>query len=201
MKEETVLSLQQWGFFKSLLTFFLQNENEPLHAFCEKENMNQSTFCHFFVESRLQNLKENGIQDEEQTKKLLHAYFESKTKNRSSHTKNASKATRYLSENEELSIVQLCCLLGSMGYGITSDKLQSFISTITNWQIDECKIVEVSENIVCRLFSHHGKLLKLVQAASLDPKWVKQTSKETRDAVFAKLDSYIHLLKAMKLVS
>jgi len=128
-----------------LLTFFLQNDNEPLHAFCKKEGMNRSTFCCFFVESGLQNLKENGVQDEEQAKKLLHAYFESKTKNRSSRSKNASKATRYLSENEELSIVQLCHLLGSMGYGITRDELQSFISTITNWQIDERESVEVSE--------------------------------------------------------
>jgi len=124
-------------FFKSLLTFFLQNGNEPLQAFCKKENMNRSTFRCFFVESGLQNLKKNGIHDEEQAKKLLHAYFESKMKNRSSHTKNASNATRYLSENEELSIIQMCRLLGSMGYGITRDELQSFISTITNWQDDE----------------------------------------------------------------
>ena len=162
-----------------MLTFFLQNDNEPLHACCKKEGMNQSTFRRFFVESGLQNLKENGVQDEEQAKKLLHAYFESKTKNRSSHPKNASKATRYLSENEELSIVQLCHLLGSMGYGITRDELQSFISTITNWQIDECESVEVSEKIVRGLFRRHGDLLKLVQAASLDPKQAKQASKET----------------------
>ena len=35
------------AFLKSSLTFFLKNENEPLYAFCKKENMNQSTFCHF----------------------------------------------------------------------------------------------------------------------------------------------------------
>jgi len=189
------------AFFKSLLTFFLQNDNEPLHAFCKKEGMNRSTFRRFFVESGLQNLKENGVQDEEQAKKLLHAYFESKTKNRSSRPKNASKATRYLSENEELSIVQLCRLLGSMGYGITRDELQSFISTVTNWQIDERESVEVSEKIVRGLFRRHGDLLKLVQAASLDPKRAKQASKETRDAMFAKLDSSVRLLKAMGLVS
>jgi len=52
-------------FFKSLLTFFLQDERETLHAFCQKENMNRSTFHRFFVESGLQKLKEDGVKDEE----------------------------------------------------------------------------------------------------------------------------------------
>ena len=39
-----------------------------------------------------------------------------------------------------------------------------------------------------------------MQASSLDPKRAKQASKETQDAMFAKLDSYIHLLHAMGLV-
>jgi len=54
------------AFFDSLLKFFLQNEQEPLHAFMKKENMNRSTFCHFFIESRLQKLKESSCKDEMQ---------------------------------------------------------------------------------------------------------------------------------------
>jgi len=44
---------------------FLQDECETLHAFCQKENMNRSTFHRFFVESGLQKLKEDGVKDEE----------------------------------------------------------------------------------------------------------------------------------------
>jgi len=81
-----------------------------------------------------------------------------------------------------------------MGYGITHDELQDIVSNITNWHADECEVVEVSDKIVHGLFSHHGELLKIVQASSLEPKRAKQASKETQDAMFTKLDSYIHLL-------
>jgi len=63
------------------------------------------------------------------------------------------------------------------------------------------RICSSFRKIVRGLFSHHGELIKLVKAASLDPKRAKQASKETRDAMFAKLDSYIRLLKATGLVS
>jgi len=122
--------------------------------------MNQSTFCHFFIESGLHNLKENGVRDDEQVH--LNAYFAEKSKNRSKHTKKASKSTQYLTDHEELEVIQLCHLLGSMGYGITCDELQDIVSNITNWQANECEVVEVSDKIVRGLFSHHGKLLKIV---------------------------------------
>jgi len=67
-------------FLKSLITFFLQDEPEPLHTFCQKENMNRSTFHRFFFESGLHNLKENGIWNEEQAKVALNAYFQKKFK-------------------------------------------------------------------------------------------------------------------------
>ena len=78
--------------------------------------MNRSTFCCFFVESGLQKLKEDGVKDEEQARLCLNLYFETKLKNRSNRTVNASASTRYLSDNEELAIIQLCHLLGSMGW-------------------------------------------------------------------------------------
>ncbi len=187
-------------FFKSLITFFLQDKPEPLHAFCQKENMNRSTFRRFFFESGLHNLKENGIRDEEQAKVVLNAYFEKKFKNRSDRTKNAWKQSRYLSDNEEHAIIQLCRLLGGMGYGITRDELQDIISSVTNWNTDEREFVEVSDKVVRGLFSRHGEHLKIVQASSLDPKRAKQASKETRDRMFMKLDSYICLLHAIGLV-
>ena len=47
------------AFFDSLIKFFPQNEQEPLHAFTRKQNMNRSTFCCFFIESGLQKVKES----------------------------------------------------------------------------------------------------------------------------------------------
>jgi len=65
----------------------VQDEGKPMLAFCQEENMNRSTFRHFFIESGLHNLKENGVRDEEQAKVWLNAYFAEKSKNRSKHTK------------------------------------------------------------------------------------------------------------------
>ena len=188
-------------FFKSLLTFFVQDEGKPMLAFCQEANMNRSTFRRFFIESGLHDLKESGVRDEQQAKVRLNAYFAEKAKNKSKRAKKASKSTRYLTDNEELEVIQLCRLLGNMGYGITRDELQDIVSNITNWQADEREVVEVSDKIVRGLFSRHGELLKIVQASSLDPKRAKQASRETRDAMFAKLDSYIHLLNVIGLVS
>jgi len=57
-----------------------------------------------------------------------------------------------LTENEELAIIQLCHLLGSMGYGITHDKLQEIVSSITNYNLDGNDVVTVLDKIVCLLF-------------------------------------------------
>ncbi len=187
-------------FYESLLNFFMQDPQEPLHTFVKKVNINRSTFRRFYIESGLFNLKEGGNRDEAQAKLCLNAYFEKKTKNRSYRTLNATISTKYLTDNEELAIIQLCRLLGGMGYGITRDELQDIVSSITNFDLDERDVVDVSDKVVHGLFSQHGDLLKIVQASSLDPKRAKQACKQTRDAMFAKLDSYICLLKAMRLV-
>jgi len=188
------------AFYESLLKIFMQDQQELLHTFIKKENINRSTFCHFYVESGLLNLKEGGNRDEAQARLCLNAYFEKKTKNRSYRTSNATMATKYLTDNEELAIIQLCRLLGGMGYGITRDELQDIVSSITNFDLDERDAISVSDKVVRGLFSQHGDLLKIVQASSLDPKCVKQACTQTRDAMFAKLDSYICLLKAINLV-
>jgi len=40
--------------------------------------------------------------------------------------------------------------------------------------------VKMSDKVVHGLFSHHGKVLKIIQALSLDPKHAKQASKEAK---------------------
>jgi len=131
----------------------MQDKQEPLQTFVKKENINRSTFRRFYVESGLLNLKEASNRDEAQAKLCLNAYFKKTAKNRSNRTATATLATRYLTENEELAIIQLCHLLGSMGYGITHDELQAIVSSITNYNLDECDVVAVSDKIVHLLFS------------------------------------------------
>jgi len=47
------------------------------------------------------------------------------------------------------------------------------------------------------VLSHHSSLIKIVAAASLDPKRAWQATEDTRDAVFCKLTSYVAMLHAM----
>jgi len=87
-----------------------------------------------------------------------------------------------------------------MGYGITRDELQEIVSNLTNFDVDVRESQEVSDKVIRGLFHRHGELLKIVQASSLDPKRAKQASKETRDGMFAKLDSMIKFFHAMGLI-
>jgi len=61
---------------------------------------------------------------------------------------SATNTTRYLSDNKELSIIQLCHVLGAMGYGITCDELQEIVSNLTNFDVDEQESQEVSDKVV-----------------------------------------------------
>jgi len=87
-----------------------------------------------------------------------------------------------------------------MGYGITWDELHKIINDVTNFDCAERERVDVSDKVMHGLSSCHDELLKIVEAASLDPKHTKQASKEAQDAMSAKLDSYKENLHAMGLV-
>jgi len=58
----------------------MQDKQEPLQTFVKKENINRSTFCCFYVESGLLNLKEASNRDEAQAKLCLNAYFKKRQK-------------------------------------------------------------------------------------------------------------------------
>ena len=47
------------------------------------------------------------------------------------------------------------------------------------------------------MLAHHSSLIKIVAAASLDPKRAWQATEDTRDAVFCKLRSHITMLHAI----
>ncbi len=83
-----------------------------------------------------------------------------------------------MTDNEELAIVQLCHLLGSMGYGITCDELQEIVSNLTNFDVDKQEKVEVTDKVVRGLFHQHGDVLKIVQASSLNPKCANKQGKK-----------------------
>ena len=93
--------------------------------------------------------------------------------------------------------MQFCTVLGSMGYGITHEELDSFADSIVNQNIDYCEHVKISKHVIDSLLVQHKEKVKIVSAASLDPKHACQANSNTQDAMFYKLNSYIQMLYSL----
>jgi hypothetical protein len=117
-----------------------------------------------------------------------------KEKNEKARVLAAGEAKRYLTDNEELAIIQMCRVLSMCGRGVTKDGLLN----ITNEYIHHHEHARLNQNatrkITRGLMGRHKELVKIVQASSMDPKRAKQATEDTRDAMFFKLDSYIKSL-------
>jgi len=81
-----------------------------------------------------------------------------------------------------------------MGYGVTWDDLHEFADDLVNQDVDERQRVPISKHVTEGLLLRHKELVKVVSAASLDPKRACQATEETRDAMFFKLNAYIEIL-------
>jgi len=103
----------------------------------------------------------------------------------------------YLTENEEHSLVQMCTVLRSMGYGLTHDDLHGFAEAVVSKDVDKHQCVPILKHVTDGLLLCHKHLVKTFSAASLDPKRAWQATSETRDAMFSKFNSYIKILFAM----
>jgi len=85
-----------------------------------------------------------------------------------------------------------------MGYGLTRDDMHNFADQLVNKDVDPREHVRISKHVVEGILNRHSHLVKIVAAASLDPKRARQATEETRDAMFFKLNSYIEMLHAMQ---
>jgi len=59
-----------------------------------------------------------------------------------------------------------------MGYGVTQDDLHEFADDLVNQDVDERQRVPISKHVTEGLLLRHKELVKVVLAASLDPKRV-----------------------------
>jgi len=183
--------------FDCLIEYVCMSDGTSINAFLKtKEKISKTSFQRFYNKSGLADLKQKGSVDVGIAKLLLTKYFEKTIKNSSDRTASAHASCRYLTDNEEHSLVRLCTILGAMGYGITRDDLHSFADSLVNENVDECEQVPISRHVTEGLLLRHKELVKVVAAASLDPKRARQATAETRDAMFCKLNSYIKLLSA-----
>jgi hypothetical protein len=59
-----------------------------------------------------------------------------KTENEKRHVRHANKAKRYLSNNEELAIIQICCILSMCGRGVSEDELLNITNKYIHHHLD-----------------------------------------------------------------
>jgi hypothetical protein len=129
--------------------------------------------------------------------KVLKSHLAKTRANARKRTGSASQASRYLTNNEELAIVQMARLMGACGAGISRDELLDIVNTYIHHHADPRMIEKASMGLVDQILKRHSVLAKLVSASSMDPQRAKQATTETRDAVFFKLDGYIKTLNVM----
>jgi len=155
----------------------------PLVLFWKAKRVLQS-HCSYAITTKVawQNWK-NGTFDVAVAELLVTKYFKITSKNCSERTTAAHAACCYLTEHEEHALVQLCTVLGTMGYGLTCNDLHSFADSIVNENVDSHEHVAISKHVTDGILAWHKDLVKIVSAGSLDPKQVWQATEETRDAV------------------
>jgi len=199
---ETTITVKKVGrkyeteyFFDSLLEFSSMTNGMSINAFLKtKENLSKTSFIRYYNKSGLSTYKKQGAFDSGIAKLILTKYFEKTIQNTKERMVAAYESTRYLTANEEHSLVHMCTVLGSMGYGLTRDDLHAFADELINQNVDERQRISISKHVTEGLLRRHKDLVKVVAAASLDPKRARQATVDTRDAMFCKLNSYIELL-------
>jgi hypothetical protein len=111
--------------------------------------------------------------------KALKGYLAKTRENEKTRTASAHEANRYLTNNEELAIVQIARLMGSCGAGVSKDELLEIVNSYIHHHDDARLIEPATMSLVEQLMARHEELVKLVSASSMDPQRAKQATKET----------------------
>jgi hypothetical protein len=175
-------------------------QTDPLvmteRKFCASVGLPRSTFATYFGDSGLKEMKVNN-EPLAAAKDAITAYLDKLTKQKVQNAGKLHESCRYMTDNEELSVVQICRMLAAMGHGVTRPEVLSVINNYLLRDVDERIKEEASMKTVRNMINRHSDLAKIVNACSIDPKRAQSANKETRDAVFTKLENYTETLYAM----
>ena len=114
-----------------------------------------------------------------EVEKVVGVYLQEQKVAKSARTGNGGESLRYMTDKEEEAIVNLCCTLACMGYGVSKDDIIQLINEYINLDEPDETRISVSEKIYRTMRSRHPKLLKLVFAGSLDPARAKKANVQT----------------------
>jgi hypothetical protein len=155
----------------------------------------EKTFGTYFRESGLKLLQDSNT-DFEIAKLAIEHYVAKVKKNATNRVIAACASRRFLTDQEEETLVHLCLTLGKAGRGVDRDELLDMINEVINVGTDERERESATEKVVRDILERHPSLMKLVNSGSLDPLRAKKANKKTRDTVFSKLQAQIRGLYA-----
>ena len=101
----------------------------------------------------------------------------------------------YLTENEEITEIDIARKIASMGLGITKTVYLDVISAILQTWVDQKDFLYSSMMVLDRLIKKYKELVNLLKCNAIGPAWVRQADEDVKDVVFIKIENYIRLLQ------
>ena len=135
---------------------------------------------------------------------VLLIYFDDKKAVSKKAREHAAKLCAYLTEDEQLSILQMCGLVALIGTGgVTDDDQLAIVSEIDSDFCDDVKEEEdrihVCREVLKRMQKKYSDVVKIKMPASIDPKRAEKATEETRDSMFSRMEYYVELLNKLGL--
>ena len=189
---------------KEVLLAYYKDKNLTQNQFAQIRGVARSTFQRHWRDCGLATLKKNGVVDEERAKFILAKNFADKTEVSEKAKEQGSKLHQYLTDDKQISLLQMCGLVACIGTGgVTDDDQLAIINEIVSescFDVEEDDRIHVCREVLKNMQEKFKDLVKLKTPASIDPKRAEKATEETRDTMFSRLEYYVELLHHMGLV-
>jgi hypothetical protein len=114
----------------------------------------------------------------------------------------ANKVKRYVTNNEELGIIQMYQILSMCSCGVSVDELLNMTYAYIHQHPDATRLIQAATGKTTHgMMGHHKELFKIVQASLVVPNKLNKLQKIQQMLCFSKLDAYIKWLDEMQHVS
>ena len=185
-----------------LLDFYNDKKGLSQTVYAKIKGLKETTFKRHWRECGLAGLKKNKDEvSEEQVNHILACHFANKRIVSEKAREQAAKLSQYLTDDEQVAILQMCGLVALIGTGgVTDDDQLAIVNEIVS---DFCDDVEEEDRIhVCRdvlkrMQEKFKDIVKIKTPASIDPKRAEKATEDTRDSMFSKMEYFVELLNKL----
>ena len=160
------------------LEYFIRPAHYELSSFCaEAQNkVPLTTLRRFLKDCKIFEMKRAGRPVGDADKALKEKLLR-RTENGKRRVQAANQATRYLTNNEELAIVQVVRILAGAGSGVSPEELLMLTNEYIHHHADSRMIEPATKKTIRGMLGRHKGLAKIVSTSSMDPKRAEQATK------------------------